>query len=683
MPDRSTTGPHVAPQTQESKLHFRHRASFSSSKSGFASMLRSTAASFKDAIATTKAGSSHDAAMQEDRSEPVISNRSPIKRRISMPFRTRASSFGDAKAAVPHRADPPTAEPQQLPRATGRAPPVVPLDSGGAARRAARERKNLDIPKHSLTRRDSNLSTCRSDEDCESGVDLFLDGETNHSRQVIRKDPVQHLPTEVADHIFSFLDAKSLRKCEQVSRGWHATASDTLVWRSIFLTEYAGQKVTPKASMVGGRGIGKSKVVQQDWKAMYRARKTLAKNWSAGKASATYLHGHTDSVYCVQFDETKIITGSRDRTIRVWSMERPYRCLRVIGVPDSLETDRREQGVTHRLELPGEHSVTPERAPLQSIDPSIYHVPQYCHQASILCLQYDDEIAVTGSSDWTLIVWDIKTWEPIRRLHKHHGGVLDIALDKEKIISCSKDFDICIWDRQTGALLDCLTGHHGPVNAVQLRGNLFVSASGEGCAKLWNLKIDNGGTSRATATTTLVRDFWSDDRGLACVEFSEDAKYILAGGNDHVIYKFDTATGAVVARMQGHDLLVRSLHLDAASGRVLSGSYDLSLRVWDYNTGAELLHFPGWATSWMLSAKSDYRRIVSTSQDGRVCVVDFGRDSKKSSSVDWNILKSEGELRGPVEQTVSKAGELVIPQRKSFRTHGTSTVQGTLARAGH
>lgn len=509
----------------------------------------------------------------------------------------------------------------------------------------------------SLARRDSNLSTQGRDKDRESAISLVeRTTEDDSHREAIGKNFVNYLPEELSVLIFSYLDERSLNALKHVSRTSRSIASDPFVWKTLFLQTFNnGASVPPAMSVVGGRGLGKSTKVEQDYEAMYRARMRLGQNWDKGVASAVYLNGHTDSVYCVQFDETKIITGSRDRTIRIWTVDRPHRCLRVIGVPEAYETDRREfrQGV--RLDVPEGHTVVTRHADYGPFDSSIYHTPRYYHNASILCLQYDDEIAVTGSSDCSLIVWDIKAWQPVRRLQSHQAGVLDIALDKEKIISCSKDSTICIWDRVTGNLLEQLRGHGGPVNAVQLRGNLFVSASGEGCAKLWNLKIENPGTSEAVSKTSLVRDFWSEDRGLACVEFSEDCKYILAGGNDQVIYKFDTATGAVKSRMAGHESLVRSLYLDTANRRVLSGSYDLSLRVWDYDTGVELLYFPNWATSWMLSAKSDYRRIVSTSQDGRVCVVDFAC-YRGGSQHDWKILQSDEELQGPGDQLVPAMG---------------------------
>lgn len=221
---------------------------------------------------------------------------------------------------------------------------------------------------------------------------------------------------------------------------------------------------------------------------------------------------------------------------------------------------------------------------------------------------------ITGSSDCTCIVWDLTNgYCPIRRLRHHTAGVLDVCFDSRYIVSCSKDTTICLWDQATGDFLQKLSGHRGPVNAVQLRGDLVVSASGDGVAKLWNL-----------TSGLCIKEFPSKDRGMACVEFSPDSRTILAGGNDQVVYQFDTTTGELVRELNGHKGLVRSLHLDSANGRVVSGSYDTSVKAYDMATGQNIVDFMGWTTSWILSAKADYRRIVATSQDSRAVVMDFG-----------------------------------------------------------
>lgn len=248
---------------------------------------------------------------------------------------------------------------------------------------------------------------------------------------------------------------------------------------------------------------------------------------------------------------------------------------------------------------------------------AIYHTPSDYHTASILCLQFDKEIMVTGSSDHSCIVWDVKTFEPIRRLNHHTAGVLDVCMDDQYIISCSKDAHICVWDRATFTLIKALHGHRGPVNAVQLRtidgAKKLVSASGDGLAKIWDLE-----------KLAVEKQFNSQDRGLAAVEFSDDGRYVLAGGNDQVIYKFDVKSTNLEFTYRGHSNLVRSLFLDSANGRVVSGSYDQGIRVYDFEGGNILGAYDNWTTSWILAAKSDYRRIVATSQDGRALLMDFG-----------------------------------------------------------
>jgi F-box and WD-40 domain protein 1/11 len=407
------------------------------------------------------------------------------------------------------------------------------------------------------------------------------------------------------------LDEASLVNASRVSKAWRAHATSNAVWKDFFLRKFTPTKAGRSSYLqMGGLGLGKLEKVAQDWYRMAKARVELERSWVRANPAATYFCGHTDSVYCCQFDEEKIITGSRDRTIRVWDF-RTKKCIKVVGspankpeppAPNTIALDVHQNTVCHVRSVNG----TPE-------GDAIFHAPAYYHHASILCLQFDDKIMVTGSSDNTCIVWDINTYEPIAHLRRHTSGVLDVCFDGEYIVSCSKDHTICVWSRKTFELVKILKGHAGPVNAVQMRGKKLVSASGDGMSKLWDLE-----------TFEMERSFHSRDRGLAAVEFSDDGRHVLAGGNDQVIYKYDAHTAEVVHVFTGHTNLVRSLFLDCNNNRVLSGSYDQGIRVFNFDTGAEIGTYNNWTTSWILSAKCDYRRIVATSQDGRVLMMDFG-----------------------------------------------------------
>ena len=546
------------------------------------------------------------------------------------PAKLRHPWMGVGKA---DRKDTPAPQMQSLLRPASRAPIALITGGEGARQAAGQANKIFFQPEDDTWEGQEHFNACRSrvgscSEAADSAADLSsyndsaserldADGDVDMAGSNVPNprllDPVHVLPTELALQVLENLDADDLLRAQQVNSTWRFHANETSVWRAAFDRRY-GRRIytTPAPVLVGGAGVGRPNRPNQEWKKMYQARVDLDENWkkgAKGAGKAIYLAGHTDSVYCLQFDEEKIITGSRDRTIRVWDINN-FTCKRVIGGPNAKPIQGPK--VLRTVDYPDFHLATASVNGTAYGD-TIYNTPSIYHDASILCLQYDEKILVTGSSDSDLIVWDIDTYQPIRRLHKHTGGVLDVALDAKHIVSCSKDSKIIVWDRETYEPRGELSGHRGPVNAVQLRGKYLVSASGDGIARLWDLD-----------TLKLVKQFDAKERGLAAVEFSEDMKYVLAGGNDTITYKFEIETGKEVAQFTGHSQLVRSLWLDSQNNRVVSGSYDLDLRVYDFTTGEEIWRAEEWTTSWMLAAKSDYRRIVATSQDGRILIIDFG-----------------------------------------------------------
>ncbi|KAH7162266.1 WD40-repeat-containing domain protein [Dactylonectria estremocensis] len=505
----------------------------------------------------------------------------------------------------------------------GGEPPVIPTNSGAAAKASA-AMQNEYLARQGLQNLWLNPRTSDDGNDRESGIGITVtvpgaeaDTESDlgfDSGSTISKiDFISKLPTELAIHVLASLDAASLVKASEVSHGWKKVISNQHIWRESCLREMTTTYAT-SGPVTPGTGLGIPPVSpSNDWKEIYRVKQELTYRWKAGKARPVYLNGHSDSIYCLQFDEYKIITGSRDKTIRVWDM-RTLECQLVIGPPEVIN----EGGMLVDDEgLPTHYAAGSDNERTSTSMPTLISFPTH-HKASILCLQYDDEILVTGSSDSSCIVYDVRAgYRPIRRLRHHTSPVLDLAFDDKHIVTCSKDTSICVWDRETGALLRQLRGHGGPVNAVQMRANTIVSCSGDFRVKLWN--IDTGKN---------IREFAGHTKGLACSQFSEDGRYIASAGNDKVIRIWDANTGECLREMRAHENLVRSLHIDSVSGRLISGSYDTDIKVWDMETGHQLLDFPRWHASWVLSAKSDYRRIVSTGQDPKILIMDFGADVK-------------------------------------------------------
>ena len=71
------------------------------------------------------------------------------------------------------------------------------------------------------------------------------------------------------------------------------------------------------------------------------------------------------------------------------------------------------------------------------------------------------------------------------------------------------------------------------------------------------------------------------------VAFSADGTRIISGSYDKSVRVWDASTGAELKVLNGHTDWVNSVAFSADGTRIISGSFDKSVRVWDASTGAE------------------------------------------------------------------------------------------------
>lgn len=65
----------------------------------------------------------------------------------------------------------------------------------------------------------------------------------------------------------------------------------------------------------------------------------------------------------------------------------------------------------------------------------------------MLCLQYDDKVIISGSSDSTVRVWDVGSGEMVNTLIHHCEAVLHLRFNNGMMVTCSKvcTFDNYMW----------------------------------------------------------------------------------------------------------------------------------------------------------------------------------------------------------------------------------------------
>ncbi|MFI5458011.1 MAG: DUF4062 domain-containing protein [Isosphaerales bacterium] len=363
----------------------------------------------------------------------------------------------------------------------------------------------------------------------------------------------------------------------------------------------------------------------ESWRAA-KERRTPAFAWlrslrpppfPLGGAELACLRGHDDTVWSVAFDREgrRIVSGSRDNTVRVWDAASgaELACLR--GHDDWVNT---------------------------------------------MAFDREGRRIVSGSEDDTVRVWDASSGAELACLRGHDGWVMSVAFDREgrRIVSGGGEFDktVRVWDADSGAELACLRGHDDEVSSVAFdrEGRRIVSGSDDNTVRVWDaasgaelaclrghdlavlsVAFDRDGRRIVSGSRDKTLRVWDTDSGaeLAClrghddwvssVAFDREGRRIVSGSDDDTVRVWDAASGAELACLRGHDGSVESVAIDREGRRIVSGSYDNTLRIWDAASGSELacLRGHGGLVS-SVAFDRDGRRIVGGSYDNTVLVWD-------------------------------------------------------------
>jgi WD40 repeat protein len=96
------------------------------------------------------------------------------------------------------------------------------------------------------------------------------------------------------------------------------------------------------------------------------------------------------------------------------------------------------------------------------------------------------------------------------------------------------------------------------------------------------------------------------------VAFSPDGKRIVTGSQDMTAKVWDAATGQELLTLEGHTDVVRSVTFSPEGNRIVTGSDDRTAKVWDAGTGQELLALNGHTHAvWSAAFSPDGQRIVT------------------------------------------------------------------------
>ena len=322
-----------------------------------------------------------------------------------------------------------------------------------------------------------------------------------------------------------------------------------------------------------------------DWLTLFKQRLELERRWHGkGEPKVNFLQSHSDSVYCVSFNEEILISGSRDKSIKIWN-------LNTLTLLNTIEN---------------------------------------AHNGSVINLKFKKNFLVSVGSDCLLKIWKLGYGKHLGKIkliqskHDHLLGVLDVDFNNNFVCTCSKDSNIKIYDRKSLKLLTTINqSHSSPVNSISLtKQDLLASGGGDKLLKIWQLSSN---INEIKLINTIDK---SHSRGIACVDI--DHNLIATGSNDNKI-SLNDINGKNIGMLIGHKSLVRSLQLDFNRQLLVSGSYDKCVKIWNLNNFELYRQLENFHSSLILDLKFDCRRIVSASHDKRIMIVDFSYDLNESN----------------------------------------------------
>ncbi|KDQ61216.1 hypothetical protein JAAARDRAFT_191318 [Jaapia argillacea MUCL 33604] len=197
-----------------------------------------------------------------------------------------------------------------------------------------------------------------------------------------------------------------------------------------------------------------------------------------------------------------IVTGSRDHSLRVWSLPRPgdaeYQCC---GADEDIKDNP-----YHKFHLEG-------------------------HDHAVRALAARGRTLVSGSFDCTVRIWDIITgkckWVLV-------GHIYSVVLDTTRNQACSGSMDssIRIWDLKTGLCKHTLTGHTSLVGLLGLSPSHLVSAAADSTLRVWD---PNTGELRHTLA--------AHTSAITCFQHDE---FKVLSGSDGTLKMWNVKDGSVV-----------------------------------------------------------------------------------------------------------------------------------------
>jgi len=256
----------------------------------------------------------------------------------------------------------------------------------------------------------------------------------------------------------------------------------------------------------------------------------------------------------------------------------------------------------------------------------------------------DGSILASGSQDNTIILWDMKTHQPLKKLNGHLKSLTSVAFspDGKTLASGSEDNTTILWDVKTGKPIQTLNRHTDVVRSVAFSPDGKTLASGGDDGKIILLDVNTGETIGEIQVEYTDPVFGVPvSSPVRSVAFSPDGETLASGDYNKNITLWDVKTGQPIQTLSRHSDMVISIAFSPDGKTLASGSADRTIILWDANTGEFRDQLKG--HSLLINS-------LSFSPDG---------DTLASGSGDKTIILWDMNLRRPLSRSLTNIAPIL------------------------
>ncbi|MGB0387502.1 MAG: NB-ARC domain-containing protein, partial [Ardenticatenaceae bacterium] len=325
--------------------------------------------------------------------------------------------------------------------------------------------------------------------------------------------------------------------------------------------------------------------------------------WWAGMprwelATGQLLHtltGHTYHVTAVAIYGERIISASRDKTLKVWDLtngrllntltahSKPITALaispdgqQIISASDdeAFHVWQADMSIW-QADVPQWPGGTPrsDLAPADLLNPRIGHR----EAITALCVTPDGQRIISASDDQTINVWDLTSGKLLNTLPGHTAAIYGVAAVGERIISASQDLTLKVWDLTSGECLHTLRGHTDSVFGVAVISEIserIISASADQTLKIWDI---SSGKCLQTLPGHAERVYE--------VAVTDDGQRIISASEHGTLKIWDLSSGQCLHTLTGHTKRVYKVAVIDDGQWIISASRDETIKIWELTSG--------------------------------------------------------------------------------------------------